>query len=124
MDIETLKAKGAFIQVPPVPVEATWTHPDENGEEVTDTFTVHCRRMAVGWLDRVFAMYRTNPTASRTAVIISEGIFFGEGGKEKLTYDQAAALDWDLSKALVKAFNKVQENPVKNSQPPTSSGTN
>lgn len=127
MDINDLKAKGAFVQVPPVPVEVSWTHDGNDGEKVTDTFIVHVRRMSVGWLDRVFARSRGNPDASRTAALISEGVRFGENGTEKLSYEEACQLDFDLGNALVAAFDRVNrdgDGTSKNSQPPTSSGTN
>ena len=125
MDINELREKGAFVQLPPVPTEASWTHSDGNGGEVTDTFIIHVRKMSVGWIDRVFDIGRKSKKSSRTAAIISEAILFGENGEEKMTYEQAFSLDYGLSLVLVRAFNKVNYSggpSAKNSQPPTNSG--
>lgn len=127
MDTKQLRAKGAFIATDMEPVEVSWTHADpESGEEMTDTFTVFVRRLSAGWLDRVFARTRVGgPGISRTAALISEGIGFGEGGAERLTYEEAFQLDFDLANELANAFNKVNTGgAVKKSLPPTSSGTN
>lgn len=124
MDLKQLRARGGFVQAPPVPTEVTWTHNDkETGEEQVDTFTVHVRRMSVGWLDRVLLPGKDR---SRTAALIAEGVLLGEDGKEQMTYEQAYLLDFDLAQALLKAFNKVNSKDAsdpKDSPPPTSSGT-
>lgn len=107
MDLRQLRAKGAFVKVPPVPTEVTWVHNDEEtGEEMTDTFTIHVRRMSVGWLDRVF-LAGDGRHLSRTATLISEGILFGEDGKERMTYEEAYQLNFGLATALLEAFQKV-----------------
>jgi len=107
MDLNQLRAKGAFVKAPPVPTQVTWTHDDsETGETVTDEFTVHVLRMSCGWLDRVFAAGR-DPDRSRTATLIAEAIRFGVDGQESMTYPQAYQLDFGLASALLEAFNTV-----------------
>jgi len=108
MDLKQLRAKGAFIKAPPVPTEVTWVHNDpETNEEVTDTFTVHVRRMSIGWLDRVIGPGTQNPLRSRTAALISEGVLLGEDGAESISYADAYQLDFGLATALLNAFNRV-----------------
>jgi hypothetical protein len=107
MDLKQLRAKGAFVKAPPVPVEVTWVHEDEETKEtMTDTFTVHVRRMSVGWLDRVLVP-GPDPMRSRTATLITEGILFGEGGNERMSYEEAYQLNFGLATALLEAFQKV-----------------
>jgi hypothetical protein len=107
MDLKQLRAKGAFVKAPPVPTEVTWVHNDEEtGEEMTDTFTVFVRRMSVGWLDRVLSP-GPDQHRSRTATLISEGVMFGEGGKERMTYEEAYQLNFGLATALLEAFQRV-----------------
>jgi hypothetical protein len=120
MDIKTLSGKGAFVQSPPVPKEVTWTH-EENGEEITDTFTVFVRRMSVGWMDRVMIpppaprrkkgapSVKAKPW-SRTAALLAGSILWGENGEEEMTYAQADSLDIGLSAELMRVFNEVN-NP-------------
>lgn len=111
MDIKQLKARGGIVTSPPVPVEVTWTHKDpETGELVTDTFTVHVLRKSVGWMDRAIRMSsRDVPNSSRTAAIIAEGIRFGVDGTERLSYEDAVLLDYDLASALIDAFTQVNK---------------
>lgn len=128
MDLKQLRAQGAFIKVPPVPTEVTWIHDDpETGEEHTDTFTVHVRRMSVGWLDRVF-LPGSDKSRSRTALLISEGILFGDSGAERMSYEDAYDLDFGLAAVLLGAFTKAnrkeESDGPKGSLPPMSSGTN
>lgn len=107
MDLKQLRARGAFVKAPPVPTEVTWVHEDEeSGETMTDTFTVYVRRMSVGWMDRVLRP-GTDPDRSRTALLISEAILFGEDGKERMRYEDAYELNYGLATALLTAFNNV-----------------
>jgi len=128
MDIGSLRAKGGIVQAPPVPVEVTWTHEDPvTGEIVDDTFTVFALRLSVGWVDRIAARRVNDPETSRSAAMISEGLRFGENGKEKMSYEDACLLDPTLARVLMNAFNRVREaaeEEAKKSQPPMSSGTN
>jgi len=126
MELSELKAKGAFIEGVPEPVEVEWTHIDkETGDITIDTFIVHVLRKSVGWMDRAFKRARADG-GSQTAAIIAEGIRFGENANERITYEEASKLDIDLATALSTAFNKVNKRDfdVKNSQPQTSSGAN
>ena len=109
MDLKQLRERGAFV-APPVPTEVTWKHRDEStGEVHTDTFTVHVRRMSVGAIDRIRAAAANSSERSWMALTISEGVLFGEGGAEKMSYDEAYQLNFGLGRALLRAFNDVNE---------------
>lgn len=113
MDIKQLREMGAFVPAPPVPVEVTWSHPDpETGEHMDDTFTIFVKKMSVGWFDRVVGSSRSSESRSRTALLISEGVFFGENGSEKMSYEDACSLDFGFANALIDAFNRVNERNV------------
>lgn len=108
MDLKQLREQGAFVKAPPVPVEVTWTRRDEDtGEERSDTFTVFVRRMSVGWFDRVVGVTQSGTPRSRTALLISEGVLFGENGSEQMKYEDAYLLNFGLASVLLEAFNKV-----------------
>lgn len=127
MRIKDLRDKGAIVKASLVPTEVTWIHTDEkSGEEMVDTFTVHVRRMSVGWFDRALAAATTGER-SRAASLIAECVLLGEGGEEHFTYEEAHQLDVSLANALLGAIQRVNrrgpdEGP-KASAPETSSGT-
>lgn len=125
MDLKQLQSKGGFVSSVPVPTEVEWTRIDEaTGEVVTDTFTVHVLRKAVGWMDRAYRIAAGATEHSRTAAVIAEGVRFGKNGEEQMSYEQAAALDLSLANALLDAFNRVNRRDFdpKNLQQKTSSG--
>jgi hypothetical protein len=110
MDLKQLQAKGAYVKSPPVATEVTWRHVDEETkEEMSDVFTVHVRRMSVGWMDRVLSPVGADRGRSRTAMLISEGILFGEDGSEQMSYEDAYRLNFGLADVLLDAFNRVNQ---------------
>jgi hypothetical protein len=98
MDLRELKAKGGFVSAEPVPTEVTW----KRGED-SDTFTVHVVKQSFGAIEKLFG---GADDRSRSASFIAECIRLGNG-KERLTYDDAYALDPGLATVLVEAINKV-----------------
>ena len=52
MDLETLRKRGGIVPSAPVKKEVSWTHLDQKGKEVTDTFTVYVRKHSFGQIDR------------------------------------------------------------------------
>lgn len=127
MDIKRLKQMGAVITPTPIPVEVLWAHRDrETGELMEDKFIVHVLPPSIGWMDRIARRSAVDDRVSHTAMLISEGMLFGEEANERLDYADASQLETELARALMVAFNKVQKelrDPTKNSQPPTSSGS-
>lgn len=101
MDLKTLQEKGGFVPLEPVQREVTWTPPD--GEPVS--FTVLVRTLSGA--DRDVLRGKITPETSAAAVVVSEGILFGEDGKERLTYEQASQLRLELLGPLVEAFESV-----------------
>lgn len=127
MKIKDLRAKGAIIKASLVPTEVTWIHEDEaTGEEQVDTFTVHVRRMSVGWFDRALTAH-AGGEHSRSAALIAECVLLGDNGEEHFTYEEAHQLDVGLANALLGAIQKVNrrgpDDGPKASAPETSSGT-
>lgn len=105
MDLKQLKAKGGFVAAVPVPKEVTWKHHDEEtGEETTDVFTVHILKQSFGSIERLFL---GADDRSKSAAFIAECIRLGDGGKERMTYEDAYQLDPGLAAVLVAAANEV-----------------
>jgi hypothetical protein len=98
MDLRELKAKGGFVSAEPVPVEVTWKH----GKDA-DTFTVHVVKQSFGAVESLF---KTTDDRSRSASFIAAAIRLGDG-KERMSYDDAYALDPSLATVMVEAINKV-----------------
>lgn len=126
MNLEQLKGAGAFVGPELTVKTITWTHPDENGKEVTDTFDVRIRRLPYGDIERLLVTGFKEPDRSQTAQMISEAVRLGEDGEEVIPYIEAYRLDPALARALAAAVGEVNgtgEKLPKNSPPPTSSGT-
>jgi hypothetical protein len=105
MDLRELKAKGGFVSAEPVPVEVTWKH----GKD-TDTFTVHVVKQSFGAME---GMFEAATDRSRAATFIAACIRLGDG-KERMSYDDAYALDPSLATVMVEAINKVNGGKPKN----------
>lgn len=105
MDLKQLKAKGGIVTAVPVPKEVTWIHRDETtGESIEDVFTVHILKQSFGSIERLFLGAADR---SRSAAFIAACVLFGEGGKERISYEDAFQLDPSLAAALVVAANEV-----------------
>lgn len=105
MDLKQLMARGAIVESGLVAVDVKWTHIDpETQLEVTDEFKVHVVRQSFGQIER---LWNTPDERSRGAQLISEQIRFGQAGEERLTYEQAYALDPGLATELLAAHNAV-----------------
>lgn len=125
MNLEELKRRGAFVSAAPVPKEVSWTHVVD-GEEVTDTFTIHVRRRSYGSVERVLAASMSDDGRSMSAAFIAESLLLGDDGSERISYEDAYQLDPSLAAVLVDAINEVNglgRAEPKNSQPPMNSGT-
>lgn len=112
MDLKELQAQGGFVDDKPVKESVTWTRGD--GEKIS--FDVHVVRQPFGVVDEVL---KTTDGRSQSARMISNCIRLGKEGKDRLTYEQAFALDPTLAFSLIAAINRVN---AKKSTPPTSSG--
>lgn len=112
MNLKTLRERGGFVPSAPVTREVAWTHPAEDGTEVTDTFTVFIRKVSCGVIDRIQAAARAavaggGPGISQRALVISEAVLLGEDGTERLSYADAEALEPSLAEVLTAAINAV-----------------
>lgn len=107
MNLQELRERGGIVPSAPVKHEVSWTHTDQDGQEVTDTFTVHVRRHSFGTIERLFAVDLKDPERSRAALFISESILLGEDGSEHISYEDAFQLDAGLAKVLMDAISTV-----------------
>jgi len=120
MDLKQLQDAGGFVEVEPVMVAVEWVKPAA-GDAAAETvkFDVWIRRRSFGMVSRI--MEGSAIDRARSAEMISASVLLGEK-RESMTYDQAYQLHPSLAHALIDAVNKA--SAPKNSQPPTSSGTN
>lgn len=115
MKLSELKEAGGFASVaPPVKADVTWKKDDEELK-----FSIFVRKLSFGEIER---MQQERDDRSRGASVISKAVILDS--EERLTYEQAFDLHPGLALALLNAINSVNEGAAKNSQPPTSSGTN
>lgn len=113
MKLEQLMARGAVVSAEPVKVDVKWTHDDpETGEEVVDEFSVHVLKRSFGAVERLWSAAEDK---SRSAMIISECVRFGEAGEERMTYEQAYQLEPGLATVLLDAYSQV--NAAKRPKP-------
>lgn len=125
MKLSDLRKRGAIVDRAPVPKEVIWTRIDADGVEQSDTFTIHVKKHSFGDLERLFTADPSDAQRSVMANAISESIFLGEGGVERISYQDAYQLEMSLAQVFLKALNEVNgrragepENP-----PKASSGT-
>jgi len=109
MNLEELRAKGGIVLATPVKQEVSWTHPDQDGQVVTDTFTVHVVKHSFGSIERIFAIESKDTERSRAATFISESIRLGDDGSERIGYEDAYQLDSGLAKVLMEAISTVNK---------------
>jgi hypothetical protein len=117
MDLKTLRERGGIVPSAPVKREVTWKHVTDDLGEVTDTFTVHIRRLSCGTIDRIRAAARSvvngnEPEFSERALIISGSVLLGDDGSERISYEVADSLDPALAEALIDACNAVNGGEV------------
>jgi|APLow6443716910_1056828.scaffolds.fasta_scaffold07533_3 hypothetical protein len=107
MDLKTLRDRGAFVPETPVAREVTWMHADENGEQVTDTFTVHVVRHSAGAIERLRSELLRDQSRLWEFLLISASLRLGDDASERLTYDEACALEPGLARILADAIVSV-----------------
>lgn len=110
MNLKDLKDKGGFVSSKPVRKDVIWSR-KVDGEEVSDTFTIHVRPMSYGDIERIFVDPK-DQDRSRTAALLAESVLLGDEGKERLSYTDAYQLAPSLAAALSKAVSEV--NALKN----------
>jgi len=104
--IKELKEMGAFVPDEKVKADIRFK---VDGQEYTAY--VYVKRLSAGDYESLFTAQQQG--RSQTAEIISKCIFFGEGGKESISFEDAYRLHPDPAGAMVNAFNEV--NAVKKS---------
>lgn len=117
MNLAEFKSKGACVDLAPVRRTVSWSHTDEHGEPITDTFDVWVRRLSFGSIDR---LSKTDDSdRSRNAELIAASIRLGEHAEEALPYDVAFSLHTTLAIELVKVISDVNQLArTEDDQPP------
>lgn len=105
MNLAEFKAKGACVDLAPVQRSINWSHTDEDGEEITDNFTVWVQRLSFGVVDRMSKA--TDSDRSRNAELIAACIRLGAHAEETFPYDVAYSLHTSLAVELVRAIGEV-----------------
>lgn len=104
MNLSDLKAKGGIVNSAPLPKEVTWTRTNEQGEEVSDTFTIHVKKHSFGAIETIWT---GGEDKSKAAAYISQSLRLGEKGKEQMSYDDAFNLDPGLAAVFIQAIHEV-----------------
>ena len=107
MDLQQLRERGGIVPSAPVRTEVSWTHPGDDGQDVTDTFTVYVVKHSFGTVERLVLAERHDADASNRALLISQSIRLGEDGSESLSYEDAFQLEPRLARALLDAIYAV-----------------
>lgn len=109
MKLSELKQKGGIVDASLVKKSVEWTHLDEAGKVVTDSFDVFVRRLGYGVMERAMRPDPNDPERSLTAALISEAILLGEQADEPISYRDAFQLQPSLAKVLAVAIREVNE---------------
>ena len=112
MNLNDLKAAGAFVEAAPVKKPVTGVHLDENGDPITDKFTVLVKRQSFSVVEQLYTPAEGEDEAalakrSRNAKLISECVLLGEKGDEQIPYEDALNLEPNLAFALLKVVHEV-----------------
>jgi len=105
MNLAEFKSKGVCVDLAPIRKTITWSHPDEHGQQITDTFDVWVRRLSFGAVDRLSKTEDND--RSRNAELIAASIRLGEHAEETLPYDVAYSLHTSLAIELVRVVGEV-----------------
>lgn len=114
--LSQLKAAGGFVSREPLKREVSWTHVNEAGEEVTDTFDIFIPRqtLASALENRPEHVEAVTWELSRSLLLANE-----KGEPVPISYEDVQTLEPTLATAIMKVIQ--EERKPKNSQPPTSS---
>lgn len=117
-----LKAAGGIISREPIKKTLTWTHKNDAGEEVSDSFEVYIVKQSFGSLADLYK----ETSREQLAVAISKALLLenDKGKLELMKYDDAYQLDPSLAHVILDGIREVNGGEAKNSQPPTNSSVN
>ncbi len=123
-----LMESGGFVPPELVKKEVTWS----GAKGGPASFDIYVKRPSAGTVDRHAKALRTSGADVEAGyaprpMLISATVYFDAEGKNGIPYEKACELKEDLCKALFAAVTEVINagaEEAKNSQPPTSSGTN
>lgn len=114
MNLNDLKAAGAFVEAAPVKKTIQWNRGqlDAKKKPVIDEFTVLVKRQSFAVVEQLYAPAAGEDEAalakrSRNAKLISECVLLGETGDEQIPYEDALNLEPNLAFALLKVVHEV-----------------
>lgn len=99
MNLEQLKAAGAFVPRDNVKTEIEWND---------NTFDIYVRRLAFGDVERML-----NTEGNPSVAMIAAAVLLGDD-QEPISFDDADRLDVTLAAKLVAAVNSVNGAPSGN----------
>ena len=121
MDLRQLEEKGGFVPSAPIVKEVSWTHtPPGATEEVTDTFTVHVKKLSFGAIEQLLSPDNKQSERAKMSAFIATTIMLGDDGKQAFPFAKAFQLDPGLANALMTAINEVNGTGTK----PKANGAN
>lgn len=114
--LSQLKAAGGFVSREPLKREVSWTHTNEAGEEITDTFDIFIPRstLASALETRPEHVEAVTWELSRSLLLAND-----KGEPVPISYEDVQMLEPTLATAIMKVIQETRA--PKNSQPPTSS---
>ncbi|ONN70656.1 phage tail assembly chaperone family protein, TAC [Pseudomonas oryzihabitans] len=114
MNLNDLKAAGAFVEAAPVKKTIQWNRGqlDAKNKPMIDEFTVLVKRQSFAVVEQLYAPAAGEDEAtlakrSRNAKLISECVLLGEKGDEQIPYEDALNLEPNLAFALLKVVHEV-----------------
>lgn len=114
MNLNDLKAAGAFVEAAPVKKTIQWNRGqlDAKNKPMIDEFTVLVKRQSFAVVEQLYAPGEGENEAtvakrSRNAKLISECVLLGEKGEEQIPYEDALNLEPNLAFALLNAVHEV-----------------
>lgn len=114
MNLNDLKAAGAFVEAAPVKKTIQWNRGqlDAKNKPMIDEFTVLVKRQSFAVVEQLYTPAAGEDEAalakrSRNAKLISECVLLGEKGDEQIPYEDALNLEPNLAFALLKVVHEV-----------------
>jgi hypothetical protein len=118
MDLKQLQELGGFVPKAPIKRSVKWQPLNEDGTPKGDElqFDIFIRKLSFGSLERLFDDKQPMDRA-RMSAYIADAVCLGEGGKQRLSYQQAFDLEPTLATAFMSAVGEV--NGVKKEEAKT-----
>ena len=91
--------------------KVSWTHtPLGATEEVTDTFTVHVKKLSFGAIEQLLSPDNKQSERAKMSAFIAATILLGDDGKQPFPFAKAFQLDPGLANALMRCHQRGQRD--------------